>query len=167
MLRPKTRKVDGMKAEKGNVVTIRYTLHVSDEKIDEGELDYLHGHGNIVVGLEEALEGKTNGDRVEVEVAPEKGYGLYDPEGVQIVSKDDFPAGAELEQGAMFYAENEQGQPMPFTILNIEGEDITIDFNHALAGETLNFDVTVSGVRKATADELSHGHAHGDHGHNH
>ncbi len=156
-----------MNASKDAVVTIRYTLHVADEMVDQGELDYLHGHHNIVIGLEEALEGKATGDHVEVSVSPDKGYGLYDPEGIQIVSKDDFPAGAELEQGAMFYAENEQGQPMPFTVLNIEGDDITIDFNHALAGETLNFDVTISGIRSASPDEIAHGHAHGAHGHDH
>jgi FKBP-type peptidyl-prolyl cis-trans isomerase SlyD len=156
-----------MKASKDNVVTIQYTLHVAEELVDQGELDYLHGHSNIVVGLEEALEGKGAGEKVEVAVSPEKGYGIYDPQALQIVSKADFPPGAELEQGAMFYAESAEGQPMPFTILNIEGDDITIDFNHALAGEVLNFNVTVTGVRSANAEELAHGHAHGAHGHNH
>ncbi len=156
-----------MTASKGQVVTIRYTLHVEDELIDQGELDYLHGHRNIVQGLEEALEGKAAGERVVVSVAPEKGYGLYDPEGVQVVEREAFPADAELVEGAMFYAEDSHGNPMPFTVLNVDGKEVTIDFNHALAGETLNFDVTLVAIRPATAEELEHGHAHGVHGHHH
>lgn len=156
-----------MTASKGQVVTIRYTLHVEDELIDQGELDYLHGHRNIVAGLEEALEGKAAGERVVVSVSPEKGYGLYDPEGVQVVEREAFPADAELVEGAMFYAEDPQGNPMPFTVLNVDGKEVTIDFNHALAGETLNFDVTLVAIRPATPEELEHGHAHGVHGHHH
>ncbi len=156
-----------MTASKGQVVTIRYTLHVEDELVDQGELDYLHGHRNIVVGLEEALEGKAAGERVVVSVAPEKGYGLYDPEGVQVVEREAFPADAELVEGAMFYAENTQGNPMPVTVLNVDGKEVTIDFNHALAGETLNFDVTLVAIRPATPEELEHGHAHGVNGHHH
>lgn len=156
-----------MVASKDVVVTIQYTLHVDDELVDQGELDYLHGHRNIVVGLEEALEGKTIGENVEVAVSPDKGYGLYDPEGVQVIERDNFPADAELSEGAMFYAEDPEGNPMPFTVLNVDGNEVTIDFNHALAGETLNFAVTVTGLRAANPEELSHGHAHSAHGHNH
>lgn len=147
-----------MTASKGNVVTIRYTLHVENELIDQGELDYLHGHRNIVVGLEEALEGKSAGDHVVVAVPPEKGYGFYDPEGVQVVDRAAFPADAEVVEGAMFYAEDSQGKPMPFTVLNVDDNEVTIDFNHALSGETLNFEVTVTDVRPATPEELEHGH---------
>ncbi len=156
-----------MTASKGQVVTIRYTLHVDNELIDQGELDYLHGHRNIVQGLEEALEGKAAGERVVVSVSPEKGYGLYDPEGVQVLERDAFPADAELVEGAMFYAEDSQGNPMPFTVLNVDGKEVTIDFNHALAGETLQFDVTLTAIRPATPEELEHGHAHSLHGHHH
>ncbi|GIW30963.1 MAG: peptidyl-prolyl cis-trans isomerase [Meiothermus sp.] len=156
-----------MTASKGNVVTIRYTLHVDNELIDQGELDYLHGYRNIVTGLEEALEGKVAGDRVVVAVPPEKGYGLYDPEGVQVVDRAAFPRDAELVEGAMFYAEDAQGNPMPFTVLNVDDQDVTIDFNHALAGETLNFDVTLTAIRPATPEELEHGHVHSAHQHSH
>lgn len=156
-----------MTASKGNVVTIRYTLHVENELIDQGELDYLHGYRNIVTGLEEALEGKAAGDRVVVSVPPEKGYGLYDPEGVQVVDRAAFPKDAELVEGAMFYAEDAQGNPMPFTVLNVDGQDVTIDFNHALAGKTLDFDVTLTAIRPATPEELEHGHAHSAHQHSH
>jgi FKBP-type peptidyl-prolyl cis-trans isomerase SlyD len=156
-----------MTASKGNVVTIRYTLQVENELIDQGELDYLHGHRNIVAGLEEALEGKSAGDRVVVSVPPEKGYGLYDPEGVQVVDRAAFPADAELAEGAMFYAEDPQGNPMPFTVLSVDDKEVTIDFNHALAGETLDFDVTLTAVRPATPEELEHGHAHSAKEHSH
>ncbi|WP_027883055.1 FKBP-type peptidyl-prolyl cis-trans isomerase [Meiothermus rufus] len=156
-----------MTASKDHVVTIRYTLHVDNELIDQGELDYLHGHRNIVPGLEEALEGKTVGETVVVSVPPEKGYGPYDPEGVQVVDREAFPPDAEVVEGAMFYAEDPQGNPMPFTVLSVEGRDVTIDFNHVLAGETLDFEVTLTAIRPATLEELEHGHAHGPHGHAH
>ncbi|MBF6593205.1 MAG: peptidylprolyl isomerase [Thermaceae bacterium] len=156
-----------MNVAKDAVVSMDYTLHVEDELVDQGQLDYLHGHKNIVAGLEDALSGKAVGDKVSVVVPPEKGYGLYDPEGVQVLEREAFPADADLEEGAMFYAEDPQGNPMPFTILGIEGQDVTVDFNHALAGETLNFDVTVTGVRPATAEELAHGHVHGEGEHSH
>lgn len=156
-----------MTASRGSVVTIRYTLQVEDELIDQGELDYLHGHRNIVPGLEEALEGKAAGDHVVVVVPPEKGYGFYDPEGVQIVDRAAFPADAEVVEGAMFYAEDSQGNPMPFTVLNVDDNEVTIDFNHALAGETLNFEVTVTDVRPATPEELEHGYVHTAREHHH
>ena len=156
-----------MTASKGQVVTIRYTLHVEDELIDQGELDYLHGHRNIVAGLEEALEGEAAGERVVVSVSPEKGYGPYDPQGVQVVDREAFPADAEIVEGAMFYAEDQDGNPLPFTVLSVEGKDVTIDFNHALAGETLNFDVTLVAIRPATPEELEYGHVHEAHGHHH
>lgn len=149
-----------MTASKGNVVTIRYTLHVRDGLIDQGELAYLHGYRNIVAGLEEALEGKAVGDQVVVAVPPEKGYGFYDPEGVQVVDRASFPADAEVVGGAMFYAEDSQGNPVPFTVINVNDNEVTIDFNHVLAGETLNFEVTVTGVRPATPEELEYGHVH-------
>jgi FKBP-type peptidyl-prolyl cis-trans isomerase SlyD len=156
-----------MTASKGQVVTISYTLHVEEDLIDQGELEYLHGHRNIVAGLEKALEGKRAGERVVVSVPPETGYGLYDPAGVQVVEREAFPADAELVEGAMFYAEDPQGNPMPFTVLNVDGQEVTVDFNHALAGETLNFDVTLTAIRPATPAELEHGHAHGVLGHSH
>ncbi|MCS7059137.1 MAG: peptidylprolyl isomerase [Meiothermus sp.] len=156
-----------MTASKGQVVSIRYTLRVDGELVDQGELDYLHGYRNIISGLEEALEGKSVGDRVVVSVPPDKGYGPYDPDGVQVVERSAFPPGAEVEEGAVFYAEDADGNPVPFTVLGVEGDSVTIDFNHVLAGETLEFDVTLTGVRPATQEELEHGHAHSPHGHTH
>ena len=88
-----------MIATQDHVVTIRYVLTVGGEVIDQGELPYLHGHGNIIPGLEEALEGKQVGDSLQVSVPPEKGYGLEDPEGVRVVPRDQFPPDAPLEPG--------------------------------------------------------------------
>ena len=155
-----------MTASKGNVVTIRYTLRIENELVDQGELDYLHGHRNIVAGLEEALEGRSVGERVVVSVPPEKGYGFYDPEGVQVVDRAAFPADSELAEGAMFYAEDAQGNPMPFTVLSVDGDEVTIDFNHVLAGKTLDFEVTLTAIRPATPEELEYGHAHSTKEHN-
>jgi FKBP-type peptidyl-prolyl cis-trans isomerase SlyD len=156
-----------MNVAKDSVVSIDYTLHVENELVDQGQLEYLHGHKNIVAGLEDALSGKAVGDKVSVSVPPEQGYGLYDPEGVQVLEREAFPADAELDEGAMFYAEDPQGNPMPFTVLNVDGSEVTVDFNHALAGETLDFDVTVIGVRPATPEELAHGHVHSEGAHQH
>lgn len=156
-----------MNIAENTVVSMKYALTVEDELIDQGEMDYLHGHHNIVVGLEKAMTGKTTGDAFTVAVTPTDGYGVYDPEGVQEVGVKDFPEEAEIVEGAMFYAEDANGNPSPFTVMAVEEDRVMIDFNHELAGETLNFDITVMGVRAATEEEIAHGHVHGPHGHAH
>jgi FKBP-type peptidyl-prolyl cis-trans isomerase SlyD len=153
-----------MIATQDHVVTIRYVLRVEGEVIDQGELPYLHGHGNIIPGLEEALEGKQVGDSLQVSVPPEKAYGPEDPEGVRVIPRDQFPPDAPLEPGTQLFAQDESGQVMPFWIMEVEGDEVTIDFNHPLAGETLDFDVTISSIRAATPEELEHGHVHGPEG---
>lgn len=149
------------------VVTIRYTLRVDGEVLDQGELPYLHGHRTIVEGLEEALEGLEAGQSVRVSVPPEKGYGLRDPEGVQVVSRGDFPPEAEVVEGAQFYTQDTSGNPLPLRVTGVQGDEVTIDFNHPLAGDMLDFEVLVSAVRTATAEELEHGHVHNEGGHQH
>jgi FKBP-type peptidyl-prolyl cis-trans isomerase SlyD len=156
-----------MIATQDHVVTIRYVLRVEGEIIDQGELPYLHGYGNIIPGLEEALEGKKVGDSLQVSVPPEKAYGLEDPEGVRVIPRDQFPPDAPLEPGVQLFAQDENGQVLPFWIMEVEGDEVTIDFNHPLAGETLNFDVTISSIRAATQEELEHGHVHAPEGHMH
>jgi FKBP-type peptidyl-prolyl cis-trans isomerase SlyD len=156
-----------MKVEKDKAVTIRYTLRVDGEVVDQGELPYLHGHGQIIPGLEETLEGKSVGEKINVVVPPEKAYGQKNPEAVQVVPKSAFPEGSEVKVGEQFYAQDQSGQPMPFTITKVEGEDVTIDFNHPLAGKELNFEVEIVDVRDATPEELAHGHVHGPDGHHH
>ncbi len=148
------------------VVAIHYTLTDSDgEQLDSsagGEpLVYLHGAGNIIPGLENALLGKKAGDSLQVVVQPEEGYGELIEELRQVVSIDLFQGVDELEVGMMFETENEDGNLL-VTITAIEDGNVALDANHPLAGEVLHFDVSVEEVREATAEELEHGHVHGE-----
>jgi FKBP-type peptidyl-prolyl cis-trans isomerase SlyD len=155
-----------MKVGKDCVVGLEYKLHLGDgEVVDEsapGEpMTYLHGADQIVPGLEKELEGLGAGDSAQVVVAPEEGYGTHDPRGLQEVPRSAFPADAEIAPGETFGAEGPDGSPMPVTVRELKGDTVLIDLNHPLAGKTLHFDVTIREVRKATAEELEHGHAHG------
>ncbi|GAB4588931.1 FKBP-type peptidyl-prolyl cis-trans isomerase [Nocardia sp. IFM 10818] len=154
------------------VVSIDYTLtddagEVLDTSAGEAPLLYLHGADNIVPGLERALDGKTTGDEVSVVVEPEDGYGDYVAELVSVVNRDMFEAIDELEVGMEFEAETPDGEGQIVTVVEVDGDDVTIDGNHPLAGERLHFRVTVVDVRDATSDELAHGHPHGDDDHEH
>jgi FKBP-type peptidyl-prolyl cis-trans isomerase SlyD len=160
-----------MKIEKNKVVSIDYKLTGSDgQVIDSSEgrdpLAYLHGNGNIVSGLEEALEGKATGDEVRVSVPPEKGYGTRDETKLVEVSKDKLQGATEINPGMQFQAQTPNG-PQIFTVSKVEESSVTLDANHPLAGATLNFDVKVREVRDATTEEVSHGHVHGPGGHQH
>ena len=156
------------------VITIDYTLkdesgELLDSSEHDGPLNYLHGFGNIVPGLEQALEGKAVGDALKVTVAPENAYGERDEELVQSVPRDQFPEG-DIELGMRFRADSPGGSKV-LTVIALDDEEVTIDANHPLAGRTLSFDVTVRSIRDATEEELEHGHVHdGDdhhHGHDH
>lgn len=154
------------------VVTIDYTLKDDEgQVIDSSEggeaLAYLHGANNIVVGLETALEGKKAGESVSVKVPPEEGYGVPDAAKVQNLPKEMFSEAGEVVVGAQYYAMGPDGQPLTLTVLEIEDAHILVDANHPLAGQNLNFDVTIVDVREATEEELSHGHVHGPDGHEH
>lgn len=122
-------------------------------------LAYLHGHKNIIPGLEAALEGKSVGDSVEVRVAPEDGYGQPNPALEQVVPRDRFQGIDQLEIGMQFQANTDQG-PVSVRVVKIDEDDVTVDGNHPLAGKHLNFDVTVQDVRSATEEEIAHGHIH-------
>ncbi|GAA3997436.1 peptidylprolyl isomerase [Deinococcus rubellus] len=156
-----------MNISENKVVEIEYTLTVNGEVVDQSEsgepLTYLQGHGNIIPGLEKALDGKAAGDHLQVTVQPDDGYGERDEEAIQVIAREDFDD--DIEVGATYFAQAEDGSVTPFTVMSLEGDDVTVDFNPPLAGEVLNFDVTVKSVRDATADELEHGHAHGDDDH--
>ena len=148
-----------------------YTLTDNDKNVIDsseghGPLAYLHGYGNIIPGLEKHLEGKATGDAVNVSVEPAEGYGEHTDELIQQVKRDQFGGAPDLEVGMQFQAETDGGVMM-FRIAAIDGDDITIDGNHPLAGVQLNFDVKVVEVRAATAEELQHGHVHGPGGHHH
>lgn len=147
------------------VVTFHYTLTNSDgEEIDSSAgrepLKYLHGAGNIVPGLEKELEGKTSGDKLKVEVQPEEGYGPLNPEFIQKVPRSAFEGVPEIKPGMQFQAEGPDGQTQHITVKEVSDEEITVDGNHPLAGQVLNFDVTIGDVRAASEEEVAHGHVH-------
>ena len=151
-----------------HVVLIEYTLTLDDGELydssaETGPLEYLHGHDQIIAGLEAALEGMQVGEKKSVVVTPEFGYGEYDPEAVELVPHDTLPADMELELGmAVGLYDEENDQEIEAFVVEIGADGILLDMNHPLAGETLHFEVEVLGVRGATAEEIAHGHAHGD-----
>ncbi|RMI34914.1 FKBP-type peptidyl-prolyl cis-trans isomerase [Nocardia stercoris] len=149
------------------VVSIEYTLtdddgEVLDSSVGEAPLVYLHGADNIVPGLEQALDGKSGGDRVEVVVEPEDGYGEHLAELVSTVERSMFEGVDELEAGMEFEAEAPDGETQIVTVVGVDGDSVTIDGNHPLAGQRLHFQVEIVDVRDATEDELAHGHPHED-----
>lgn len=154
------------------VVAIHYTLTLdSGDQVDTsrgGEpLLYLHGHGNIVPGLEEQLATHRAGDRLMVSVPAAKGYGERQDDATRRVPRSAFPKGADLQPGMQFGVQDDEGGVQPVWIASVETGEVVLDLNHPLAGETLHFEVEVVEVRTATADELRHGHPHGPGGHHH
>lgn len=147
------------------VGSIHYTLkNAEGEVLDSSEgqepLEYVHGKGNIVIGLEKALEGKSVGDKLSVVVAPEDGYGEYDETLIQELSKDMFGGVEEIEVGMEFHAQTQDGMQV-IEVTKVEGDTVTVNGNHPMAGQSLHFDVEIANIREATEDELSHGHVHG------
>jgi FKBP-type peptidyl-prolyl cis-trans isomerase SlyD len=147
------------------VVSMHYKL--TDEKgtvLDSSEgsdpLTYLHGAGNIIPGLEKALVGKVKGSSVQVKVEPAEGYGEILPDLIQTVDRSAFKEVDSVEVGMAFQAQTPEGAMQHIMVKKVEGDKITIDANHPLAGMVLNFEVNVVGVREATQEELAHGHVH-------
>ena len=159
-----------MQVTSNQVVTMHYTLtNPEGEVIDSSEgkapLAYLHGHGNIIPGLEKQLEGKAVGDKLKAEVAAADGYGEHNPELVVEAQRSQFPEDAELEAGMRFQAQTPAG-PRIAEIKKIEGDTVTVDTNHPLAGVDLTFAVEIVDIREATSEEIDHGHVHtGEGGH--
>lgn len=154
-------------------VTINYTLKDDEGKLIDESKDssfiYLHGHQNIIPGLEAELNDKSKGDTFSLVLEPKDAYGEYNPSITQTISNNAF-GGQDVEVGMQFHAEGDDGHPVLITVSEINGDDVTIDGNPPLAGVTLNYDVEVMDVRDATDEELSHGHihAHGEScGHDH
>jgi FKBP-type peptidyl-prolyl cis-trans isomerase SlyD len=157
--------------EKNRVVRLDYTLRdeqgtVLDSSSGRGSLSYLHGKGNIIPGLEQALAGKSAGDKLDVTVPPEQGYGKRDERLVQIVARTKFGEIANLAPGMQVRASGTQGARM-VTVVRVDRDFVTVDGNHPLAGRTLHFSLAVAEVRKATHEEITHGHVHGPGGHQH
>jgi FKBP-type peptidyl-prolyl cis-trans isomerase SlyD len=154
-----------MKADKGKVVSIEYTLkddsgEVIDTSRGRAPLDYIHGAGNIIEGLEKSIEGQEVGDRFVVSIPPEEAYGLRDESLLQVVERSFIDVEGEIEAGMQLQAHAEQG-PVILTIADIDGDKVTLDQNHPLAGSTLHFEVEIVGVRDASTEEQEHGHPHG------
>ena len=118
-------------------------------------MEYLHGHQNIIPGLEKELEGHDVGDDLDVTVGPEEGYGVHDPERVIQVNSDRL--GFEPELGAVVSARLPDGREQHLMIAEIKGEKVTLDGNHPLAGQTLRFEVSVASIRRATEEEIANG----------
>ena len=160
-----------MHIEKNRVVFLHYTLKGDDGTVIDSSsgrqpMSYLHGKNNIIPGLEQALAGKSAGDKVEVSVAPEQGYGRRDDRLVQIVPRSKFEGVSELRPGMQVRASGPQGARL-VTIVRVDRDFITVDANHPLAGRTLHFAVEITEVRKATHEEVSHGHVHAPGAHQH
>ncbi len=160
-----------MKIAKDKVVSIDYTLtndngQVLDTSDGREPLAYLHGHGNIIPGLEEELTGKEAGDKMDVTVPPEKAYGVRNEQLMVQVDKSQFDPNVELKPGMEFQTQDQNGVHY-FRLDKIMGDTVFLDGNHPLAGETLTFAVEIKDVREATKEELEHGHVHGPGGHQH
>ena len=160
-----------MKIAEESVVTIHFTL-----KNDKGStlessrgdrpLAYIHGMGQMIPGLEDALTGKAKGDKVDVRLRPDQAYGERDEEMMQSIPKSEFDSVAQLKVGEQVEVNSDSG-PMVLTVIEMKNDHIVVDGNHPFAGMSLHFDVEIMDVREATAEELEHGHVHGPGGHHH
>ena len=155
-----------------SVVTVNYTLtddagKVLDSSDGSKPMVYLHGTGSIVPGLEKALVGKGAGDSLKVRVAPADAYGELIPDGIKTIEQAAFEGVDVVEVGMAFDAEAPDGTEQQIVVTKVEGDNVTIDINHPLAGVALNFDIKILSVREATEEELDHGHSHEGDGHSH
>jgi FKBP-type peptidyl-prolyl cis-trans isomerase SlyD len=152
------------------VVGLDFTLRLDDGQVvgssEEAEpLQFLQGHGQIIPGLETALTGMELGQEKDVVVEPDEGYGERNPEALQLVPKDAFPADVELSPGMGLQMRDQEGRVFQAYVVDIRDDGVVLDFNHPLAGKTLHFHVKVVELREATDEELEHGHVHGEDAH--
>ena len=160
-----------MTIAENKVVTIEYTLkNDAGEVLDTSEgrapLVYLHGAQNIIPGLENALSGKAVGDTVSVRINPEDAYGVRDDNMKQEVPRDMF-GDEKIEIGMQYHAQGPEGDMLVVTVVEASDTHVTVDGNHPLADVHLNFDVEIKDIRDASAEEIEHGHVHGEGGHHH
>ncbi|MDX9686114.1 FKBP-type peptidyl-prolyl cis-trans isomerase [Halopseudomonas formosensis] len=161
-----------MQIAANKAVSIDYTLtndagEVLDTSAGGEPLVYLHGAGNIIPGLERELDGKQVGDELKVTIEPEDAYGEFSADLVAVLGRNMFEGVDELEVGMQFHASAPDGGMQIVTITALDGDEVTVDGNHPLAGQRLTFEVKVAAVRDATEDEIAHGHIHGDGGVHH
>lgn len=151
------------------VVAMNYTLTDTAGNIldaSQGEpMEYMQGHQNIIPGLESALEGLKAGDRKQVTIQPDDAYGKHNPELIFALPLEQF-GGQAPQTGMVVQLQSPEGAMMA-TVVKIENNEVTLDANHPLAGQVLNFDVEIVSLRSASTEELSHGHPHGPNGHHH
>lgn len=153
------------------VVSMEYTLRVNDEEIDSSKgqppLEFLAGHGNIISGLEREMMGMKVGESRDVVIPPSEGYGEFDDQAYMDVPRSAFPPDMQVEEGLELSVRDDTGQARYARVDNIDGDVVTLNFNHPLAGDELHFNVKVVGLREPTAEELAHGHVHQGGGHSH
>jgi FKBP-type peptidyl-prolyl cis-trans isomerase SlyD len=159
-----------MQITKDTVVTLNYQLYGTDgELIEQTEepVEYLHGgYGNMFPAVEKALEGKDVGETCRIRLEPDDGFGDYDADLVHVEPRDKFPENVKV--GMQFEgAGEESGEKIVYTVTDVAEGKVVVDGNHPLAGQTLHFECTITSVRAASHEEMSHGHVHGEHGHHH
>ena len=157
--------------EKDKVVRLSFVLKdgegtVIDSSSEDQPLEYLHGYGNIIPGLEDQLAGQQVGARLTAVIPPEDAYGVRNEGLVESVPRDQFPPDQDIQVGMQFAAQTPDGE-LRVTIADVNEATVTVDGNHPLAGVELHFDVTVLAIRDAQKEEIAHGHAHGQYGHHH
>jgi len=158
--------------ESNTVVDVHYhgyfhgTDEVFDSSLEREPLTFLVGHGQMIPGFEAEILGAVVGEKRTFTLEPDRAYGPRQEEAVMQRSKAEFPENVDLEVGMRFQAEV-GGMPTPVEITNIEGDVVTVDFNHPMAGKTLTFDIEIMSIRPAQDEEISHGHVHGHGGHHH
>ena len=155
----------------GLVISLDYTLRLDNDQVidttaDGDPLQFLQGGEQIIPGLENALYGMAVGDEKKVELAPDEGYGNRNPDALEVVPREAFPSGVELTEGMGLQLRDPSGHEVVAYVAEIRPEEVMLDLNHPLAGETLFFEVKIANLRPATREELDHGHAHGA-GHEH
>ncbi|MEW6030336.1 MAG: FKBP-type peptidyl-prolyl cis-trans isomerase [Chloroflexota bacterium] len=153
----------------GQVVSMEYTLRVDGSVVDTSEgrepLQYLHGAGNIISGLESQMTGMALGESRDVVVAAKDGYGETNPQAFMDVNRGEFPADMPIKAGLEMELSDQNGQPLYARVESVEGDVVRLNMNHPLAGKELHFNVKVVALRAATDEERAHGHAHGAHHH--
>jgi FKBP-type peptidyl-prolyl cis-trans isomerase SlyD len=169
-------KIYYMKIDKHTVASVTYSLDVDGEHVETTDksnpLTFLVGVGSMIPGFEQQLVGKETGDKYDITVTPEEGYGAPNPEAIVDLPKDVFKIDGELQEdmlveGNIIPLQDQQGNPMQGVVLEVGGDTVKMDLNHQLAGKTLHFSGEVLEVREATKEEIAHGHVHGPDGHHH
>jgi FKBP-type peptidyl-prolyl cis-trans isomerase SlyD len=150
----------------GIVVTLDYVLRVDGQEMDSsseedgGPVEFIQGTGEIISGLEDALYGLQEDETKTLQIEPDAAYGYIDPEAVKTLKMDEFPEGIPLEPGILIELTDDEGDVSLARIESVKADKVVLDFNHPLAGKTLEFEVKVRGLRHASESELEHGHVH-------